>query len=88
MNRFPLLLLFTLPILAVAPGCFGSKNPKPNPNIAAETEESFRQRWVARRIAELQAGPDAPDGRKARDMAVKEFADKFGFTAAGKAGQP
>ena len=63
MNRLPLLLLFTLPILAVAPGCFGSKKPKPNPNIAAETEESFRQRWVARRIAELQAGPDAPDGR-------------------------
>jgi len=88
MNRLPLLLLFTLPILAVAPGCFGSKKPKPNHNIAAETEESFRQRWVARRIAELQAGPDAPDGRKAREMAVKEFADKFGFTAAGKAGQP
>ena len=70
MNRLPLLLLFTLPILAVAPGCFGSKKPKPNPNIAAETEESFRQRWVARRIAELQAGPDAPDGRKAREMAA------------------
>ncbi|MBL9207634.1 MAG: hypothetical protein JNN01_21310 [Opitutaceae bacterium] len=88
MNRFPILLLFTLPVVVLTSGCFGPKKPKPNPAIAAETEESFRQRWVARRIAELQAGPNAPDGRKAREIAVKEFAEKYGFTSAGKGVQP
>jgi len=83
MNRFLLLLLFTSPLLLATNGCFGPKKPKPNPAIAAETEANFRQRWIAKRIAELQASPDAPDGRKAREMAVREFSEKYEFTASG-----
>jgi len=85
MNRLLLLLLFTSPMLLATNGCFGPKKPKPNPAIAAETEANFRQRWIAKRIAELQASPEAPDGRKAREMAVREFAEKYEFTASGTA---
>jgi len=71
-------------VLMVGSGCFGSKKPKPNPAIAADVEEAFKQRWVARRIGELSASGEAADGRKAREQALREFAEKYEYTSAAK----
>ncbi len=80
MKRTPsALLLALLPLLLAAPACSSSQKPKPNPAIAAETENEFRLRWIARRMGELQAGPEAVEPRKAREMATREFAEKFGL---------
>jgi hypothetical protein len=80
MKRTPsALLLALLPLLLAAPACSSTQKPKPNPAIAAETENEFRLRWIARRMGELQAGPEAVEPRKAREMATREFAEKFGL---------
>lgn len=80
MKRSPTALLLALaPLLLLAPACSSNKKPKPNPAIAAETETEFRLRWIARRMGELQSGPEAIEPRKAREMATKEFAEKFGL---------
>lgn len=80
MKRTPsALLLALLPLLLAAPACSSSQKPKPSPAIAAETENEFRLRWIARRMGELQAGPEAVEPRKAREMATREFAEKFGL---------
>jgi hypothetical protein len=80
MKRTPTaLLLAFFSLLLLAPGCSSQAKPKPNPAIAAETENEFRLRWIARRMGELQSGPDAVEPRKAREMATKEFAERFGL---------
>ena len=67
--------LATLATLAVAPGC--SSKPRPSPRIAEGVEESFRQRWIAKRMGELQASGKATDARQARRMATEEFKLRF-----------
>ncbi|MBM3874190.1 MAG: hypothetical protein FJ382_10740 [Verrucomicrobia bacterium] len=71
------LLLGLLPWLLLAPACTSERKPKPA--IAAETESEFRLRWIARRMGELQAGPEAVEPRRAREIAAREFAEKFGL---------
>jgi hypothetical protein len=85
MNRLPLSLPFALAALVLTPGCVGPLKPKPTPKIAEETESSFKHRWVAQRMAQLQASGEAPDARKAREVATREFAEKYEFTSAGRA---
>lgn len=85
MNRIPLLLLAILCAgLFTSAGCLWSKKPKQNPSIPTDVEESFKQRWIARRMAELSASGEAPDGRAARDQAMREFAEKYEYTSAAK----
>jgi hypothetical protein len=66
-------------------GClFSKKNSrtKENPAIAADVEESFRRRWVDKRVAELTAQGSAADA--ARTRAEAEFRERYGFTRAGE----
>jgi hypothetical protein len=79
MNR-PLSLLLALVCLNLTAGCISlRKNPKPteNPAIAAELEESFRQRWIEKRAGELTAKGVTAD--LARTQAIEEFKGKFNF---------
>lgn len=69
------LLLLSL-VLGLGAGCFGRS--KPNPNIAADVEESFKQRWIARRMAELQAS-GVSDPRQARLQATEDFRKKYEY---------
>lgn len=77
----------TLPILALSglfltAGCLHSgKNAKPKENqaIAAELEESFRQRWIEKRAGELTTRGMAAD--LARAQAIEEFKTKYNFPA-------
>ncbi len=76
----PLSLLFAFICLQLTAGCLGSrKNPKPKENqaIAAELEESFRQRWIEKRAGELTGKGVAAD--LARTQAFEEFKVKFNF---------
>ncbi|MBC7368783.1 MAG: hypothetical protein H7343_18565 [Undibacterium sp.] len=80
-KSLPLLLLF-LSGLSLTAGCFHfGKNAKPkeNPAIAAELEESFRQRWIEKRAIELGTKGMAPD--LARAQAIEEFKTKYNFPA-------
>lgn len=62
-------------------GCFWRKS-KPNPPIATEVEEGFKERWVAKRVGELIASGAAPNGLEARRMALQEFKEKYEYTRA------
>ncbi len=84
MIRFLLLLFIAIPLGFFTPGCFSSKKQKPNPNIAEDVEEAFRQRWIARRMGELSASGQVTDGRMAREQATREFAEKYPYTTASK----
>lgn len=78
------LLLFVLATSTLlSSGCvFSKKTPrvKESSAISAEVEESFRQRWVDKRVAELTAQGTAADA--ARTQAETEFRERFGFTRA------
>lgn len=59
-------------------GC--SSKPK-HPTPAAQVEEEFKQRWLAKRIHELtQAG--VADTREARRQALEEFRQRYEYTSA------
>jgi len=58
-------------------GCFNITTPKP---IAGVVEESFKNRWIAKRMGELQASGKATEPREARAMAVEEFKKKYEYT--------
>lgn len=78
----------TLAVLLAAlffSGCFNFTKPKP---IAGEVEESFKTRWVAKRMSELQASGTATDPREARKIAVDEFKIKFKYTAVAQKPDP
>jgi len=70
-----IMTLAALATLATATGC--SSKPKPSPRVASEVEESFRQRWIAKRMGELQTSGQATDARQARRMATDEFKLRF-----------
>ena len=86
MNRFSFLCALSVAALfAVASGC--SSKPKPNPALATEVEEAFKQRWIAKRINELaQAG--VTDPREARRQATEEFRQRYEFTNAAQKADP
>lgn len=77
-----LILISLLPVAALfsAAGC--SSKPKPTPFIASEVEENFKQRWIAKRMADLQATKQADDAREARRIATDEFKQRFAATSA------
>ena len=65
------------------PGClFGKKHPKAKEQsaIAAETEESFRQRFVDKRSGELVA--QGLNAEAARAQALEEFKVRYVYTTA------
>ncbi|MBI5771019.1 MAG: hypothetical protein HZA93_24800 [Verrucomicrobia bacterium] len=78
-------LLFAVAALG-ASGCsmFSKKpaQPKENPSISGQTEDSLRQRWIDRRAAELAAQGTAAEA--ARTQAEREFREKFPYTGAAK----
>ncbi len=59
-------------------GCLFSKKdkgPKENPSIPGSVAETFKTRWVDKRVAELVAQGQTAD--VARAQALKEFAAKY-----------
>jgi hypothetical protein len=78
-------VLFVLLAALCFGGCFNFTTPKP---IASEVEDSFKTRWVARRMSELQANGTATDPRDARKIAVDEFKKKYEYTAAAQKPDP
>lgn len=80
----PLLLTLGLVTLALSSGCLFSKKakrPKESTAISADVEESFRRRWVDKRLGELSAQGVAADA--ARTQAEAEFRERYGYTRAG-----
>jgi len=66
-------------------GCFSFTKTPP---IAGQVEDSFKTRWVAKRMSELQATGAATDPREARRIAVEEFKKKYEYTAAAQKPDP
>ena len=64
---------------ALCSGCLVSKKsaPKSNPAISAEVEETFRKRWVDKRVAELVAG--GATAESARPQAEADFVAAYNF---------
>lgn len=77
----PLLLTGLLAALALASGCgmFSKKagRVKENPAIASDVEETFRRRWMDKRVSELTAQGLAPE--TARAQAETEFRERYAF---------
>lgn len=80
-----LVLLLSL-ACAVGAGCFHRSKPK-SPPIAADVEETFKQRWIAKRMGELQVG-GVTDAREARRQATEEFRKKYEFIGASQNPDP
>jgi hypothetical protein len=81
----PLLASLAACTLLLSTGCFFSKKsdrPKESSAIASEVEETFRKRWVDKRVSELTAQGAAAD--VARTQAENEFREKYGFKDAKK----
>jgi len=70
-----LMALAAFATLATVSGC--SSKPRPSPRVAEGVEESFRQRWIAKRATELQTSGQATDPNQARRMAAAEFKLRF-----------
>jgi hypothetical protein len=58
-----------------------SNRPKESPAISSEVEETFRRRWIEKRVAELAAQGVASPAAEAQ--ADNEFRERFGFTRGG-----
>lgn len=75
------LLIFVLTLLVVfSTGCNlfrRNKKPKENPNIAAQVEADFRERWADRRVEEL--GATGVDAATARAQALNEFQERYPY---------
>lgn len=73
--------IFVLTLLVVfSTGCNlfrKNKKPKENPNIAAQVEADFRERWVDRRVEEL--GATGVDAATARTQALNEFQERYPY---------
>jgi hypothetical protein len=74
----PALLCCTL-LFTAGCGMFSRKNdrPKESSAIAADVEETFRRRWMEKRVSELAA--QGIDANAATAQAESEFRTKFGF---------
>lgn len=80
-----LILSVIVTALAFSGGCMSSKKSgraKESSAIATEVEETFRKRWMDKRVGELTAAGTAADA--ARTQAETEFREKFGFNQTGK----
>ena len=77
----PLLLTGLVAALFLASGCgmFSKKSgrAKESSGIASDVEETFRRRWMDKRVAELTAQGATPDA--ARTQADTEFRERYGF---------
>ena len=82
--RIPVITVL-LAALTLSSGCFNITKPKP---ISSEVEESFKNRWIAKRMSELQSSGKANDPREARAMALEEFKKKYEYTAISKKPDP
>lgn len=60
-------------------GCLFSRKPKETNAIAAEVADSFRQRWVDQRSAQLVGQGVAAEA--ARAQATSEFNERFQYTS-------
>ena len=72
-------------LLLLSTGCLFSKKsdrPKETSAISSEIEETFRQRWIEKRIADLVAQGTAAGA--ARPQAEQEFRDRYGFNQKAK----
>ena len=76
-SRFFFILLA---LVVVSGGCFNRPKQR-TPEIAADVEESFKQKWIAKRMGELQAS-GVTDAREARRQATDEFRKKFEYIKA------
>jgi hypothetical protein len=77
-----LTLAFTTLALAGCQSWRKENRAKNNKAVVAEVEESFRQRWIERRAAELMNRGVSPN--LARSQAIEEFRLNYGFTGAAK----
>lgn len=75
----PVLLASTV-LLSTGCGLFSRKSgqPKESSAIAADVEETFRRRWVDKRVADLIA--QGTEANAARVQAENEFRARYGFT--------
>ena len=65
----------------LASGCLFSKKPaqpKESSAIASSVEESFKVRWIDKRVGDLVAQGKAADA--ARAQATDEFRERFAYT--------
>lgn len=81
---FRLLTVCLSTLLLTGCGLTARKNDKPKESsaIAADTEATFRQRWMEKRTSELAA--QGVEAGAARAQAANEFQAKFGLPARGK----
>jgi len=76
----PLIFAALVAALTLSTGCLFSKKTgrtKESSAIATEVEESFRRRWLDKRVGELTAQGIAAEA--ARAQADQEFRDRYGF---------
>jgi hypothetical protein len=83
MNRFSFICL--LSVLGLSAAC--SSKPKPSATPATDVEQAFKQRWIAKRISELNAA-GVTDPREARRQATEEFRQRYEFTKAAQKADP
>lgn len=76
------LLLLAVPVSLT--GCLGSKKNRETPYPAAELEESFKERWVTKRVGELLQAGTATDGLQARRIALQEFQERYEYIRGAK----
>jgi hypothetical protein len=74
------LLVCLVSLLPWVSGCSlfrKSSKPKESSALSSEVEATFRQRWVDRRVAELNA--QGIKGDAARTQAMAEFQEKYAY---------
>ncbi|MBE34969.1 MAG: hypothetical protein CMI16_05355 [Opitutaceae bacterium] len=76
-----ILLLGLAAALPLFVGCSVLKK-EPQAPLTAQTEQSFRDRWIETRGAELVAKGSAPS--EAQRQAMEEFRNRYGYTNAAK----
>lgn len=84
MNAMQRFIIFGLggAVLLLA-GCSAlGRKPKEDKHISVQVEESFKQRWIEQRGAELVRQGLAPDA--ARSRAIEEFRQRYEFTSAAR----
>lgn len=78
-------LLLVAGTLLLTAGCTTwpfHRKPKPDPHISVQVEETFKQRWIEQRGADLMKQGLAPD--VARSQAIEEFRKRYEYTSAAK----
>lgn len=77
-SSLPIFLLTLLVVFSTGCNLFRkNKKPKENPNIAAQVEADFRERWVDRRVEEL--GATGVEAATAHAQALNEFQERYPY---------